>query len=132
MREIGVMICRKYRVCRSGLALQISFHSYNERVRSPRMARYRRWRYAQSALRKAKADSSVCSSGFNRSLTTIKKHPSIEGCFFMAAEPGFEPRRTESESAVLPLHNSALFSAKTIVSQGFSFVKPFFHFFKQY
>ena len=25
----------------------------------------------------------------------------------MAAEPGFEPRRTESESAVLPLHNSA-------------------------
>lgn len=26
----------------------------------------------------------------------------------LAAEPGFEPRRTESESAVLPLHNSAL------------------------
>ena len=27
--------------------------------------------------------------------------------FVLAAEPGFEPRRTESESAVLPLHNSA-------------------------
>ena len=28
-------------------------------------------------------------------------------CFSMAAELGFEPRHTESESAVLPLHNSA-------------------------
>ncbi len=26
----------------------------------------------------------------------------------MAAELGFEPRHTESESAVLPLHNSAM------------------------
>ena len=26
----------------------------------------------------------------------------------MAAELGFEPRQTESESAVLPLHNSAM------------------------
>ena len=26
---------------------------------------------------------------------------------FLAAELGFEPRQTESESAVLPLHNSA-------------------------
>ena len=29
---------------------------------------------------------------------------------FMAAELGFEPRHTESESAVLPLHNSAILS----------------------
>lgn len=28
----------------------------------------------------------------------------------MAAELGFEPRQTESESVVLPLHNSAIFS----------------------
>lgn len=28
----------------------------------------------------------------------------------LAAELGFEPRQTESESVVLPLHNSALFS----------------------
>ena len=27
----------------------------------------------------------------------------------MAAELGFEPRQTESESVVLPLHNSAIF-----------------------
>ena len=31
-------------------------------------------------------------------------------CFFLAAELGFEPRHTESESAVLPLHNSAILS----------------------
>ena len=29
-------------------------------------------------------------------------------CFSLAAELGFEPRHTESESAVLPLHNSAM------------------------
>ena len=29
-------------------------------------------------------------------------------CFLLAAELGFEPRHTESESAVLPLHNSAI------------------------
>ena len=28
--------------------------------------------------------------------------------FLLAAELGFEPRHTESESAVLPLHNSAI------------------------
>ena len=30
--------------------------------------------------------------------------------FFLAAVLGFEPRHTESESAVLPLHNTAIFS----------------------
>ena len=34
----------------------------------------------------------------------------IGGLIIMAAELGFEPRQTESESAVLPLHNSAIFS----------------------
>ena len=29
---------------------------------------------------------------------------------FLAAVLGFEPRHTESESAVLPLHNTAIFS----------------------
>ena len=28
-------------------------------------------------------------------------------CFSLAAEPGFEPRMTESEAGVLPLHYSA-------------------------
>ena len=36
-----------------------------------------------------------------------KKRPSDDGRFSLAAELGFEPRHTESESAVLPLHNSA-------------------------
>ena len=35
------------------------------------------------------------------------RQPSVEDCRFLAAELGFEPRQTESESAVLPLHNSA-------------------------
>ncbi len=43
--------------------------------------------------------------------------------FLLAAELGFEPRHTESESAVLPLHNSAIAfaldycSTKNIVCQ---------------
>ena len=34
--------------------------------------------------------------------------------FVLAAELGFEPRQTESESVVLPLHNSAMFSTDGI------------------
>lgn len=37
----------------------------------------------------------------------IKMTSRFGGHFYMAAELGFEPRHTESESAVLPLHNSA-------------------------
>ena len=38
-----------------------------------------------------------------------KKSPDLSvRAFAVAAELGFEPRQTESESAVLPLHNSAL------------------------
>ena len=40
----------------------------------------------------------------------IKKSRSEERDF-LAAELGFEPRQTESESAVLPLHNSASMNA---------------------
>ena len=47
----------------------------------------------------------------------------------MAAELGFEPRHTESESAVLPLHNSALLLRLIILSQGFIFVKGVFSIF---
>ena len=45
----------------------------------------------------------------------------------MAAELGFEPRHTESESAVLPLHNSA--SRKCYYTQNREKVK---HYFKKY
>ena len=47
--------------------------------------------------------------GFVPSDAAIKNIPlEMRGIFFMAAELGFEPRHTESESAVLPLHNSAI------------------------
>ena len=37
-----------------------------------------------------------------------KKQPiQMDGLFLLAAEEGFEPSQTESESGVLPLHNSA-------------------------
>ena len=38
---------------------------------------------------------------------SLKKALDEASAFFMAAELGFEPRQTESESVVLPLHNSA-------------------------
>ena len=100
-----------YRVCRSGRALQKSFRFYEGRVISPRMARYRRWRYAQSAnFAKAKADSARMSATGGRSSAAIGKEKALllGVPLPMAAELGFEPRHTESESAVLPLHNSAI------------------------
>ena len=48
----------------------------------------------------------------------------------MAAEEGFEPSQTESESVVLPLHNSAKYSivqlTKIIISKYRIKVKHFF------
>ena len=37
-----------------------------------------------------------------------KKRPSRSLFLLKVAEPGLEPRQTEPESAVLPLHNSAI------------------------
>lgn len=37
-----------------------------------------------------------------------KKEPHLIDTVLVAAEQGFEPRQTESESVVLPLHNSAI------------------------
>ena len=48
----------------------------------------------------------------------IKKSRSEERDF-LAAELGFEPRQTESESAVLPLHNSAIFLTTDIIITDF-------------
>ena len=55
----------------------------------------------------------------------------FQWCIHMAAELGFEPRHTESESAVLPLHNSAIrfFRAEIIISQINRFVNSFFEIF---
>jgi hypothetical protein len=42
----------------------------------------------------------------------------------LAAGEGFEPSQTESESAVLPLHNPA--KRKADYTKKMSFVKPYF------
>ncbi len=44
----------------------------------------------------------------------------------MAAELGFEPRQTESESAVLPLHNSATLNRWNIMLHYFAHVCQIF------
>ncbi len=46
---------------------------------------------------------------------------------FLAAEEGFEPSQTESESAVLPLHNSAIFCFVDgyIIADNLTFVNTF-------
>ena len=92
--------------------MQISFRPYRVKPKFPRMARYRRWRYAQSANFAFGEGRLTRIPGVKiRSSDDIDKkedhHTMV--CFFMAAELGFEPRHTESESAVLPLHNSAKF-----------------------
>ena len=38
----------------------------------------------------------------------MQKAPALKGRSFLAAGEGFEPSHTESESAVLPLHNPAI------------------------
>lgn len=50
----------------------------------------------------------------------------------MAAEEGFEPSQTESESVVLPLHNSAINSTLTIIAHAGRFVNSFFAIFDFY
>ena len=53
-----------------------------------------------------------------------KRPLGVSGLLFLAAELGFEPRHTESESAVLPLHNSA--KCVDIISQDKKVVNYFF------
>ena len=40
-----------------------------------------------------------------------------KGALSVAAEEGFEPSHTESESAVLPLHNSAIFACFSLTQK---------------
>ncbi len=48
--------------------------------------------------------------------------------FYLAAGEGFEPSHTESESAVLPLHNPAVFLTNKIYYTDFlRFVNTYFH-----
>ena len=43
------------------------------------------------------------------------KNPKALLSDFLAAEEGFEPSQTESESVVLPLHNSAMFCERVLL-----------------
>ena len=76
---------------------------------SPRMARYRiRGMHSLLTSPLAKAGSARMSATEGRSSAAKdRKNRLIRVGLSLAAELGFEPRHTESESAVLPLHNSA-------------------------
>ena len=57
----------------------------------------------------------------------MQKAPALKGRSFLAAGEGFEPSHTESESAVLPLHNPAMFlTNKTYYTRFPAFVNTFF------
>ena len=49
----------------------------------------------------------------------------------MAAESGFEPEQNESESFVLPLHNSAKSTDLNIIAENTLNVKSFFEIFQK-
>ena len=70
-------------------------------------------------------------AGNNECSTAIKiKRRPKGGVSFLAAGEGFEPSHTESESAVLPLHNPAVSLTNATYYTVFStFVKYFFRFF---
>ena len=51
----------------------------------------------------------------------MQKAPALKGRSFLAAGEGFEPSHTESESAVLPLHNPA--KRKSYYNRNIRFVK---------
>ena len=58
-----------------------------------------------------------------------KKKPSAIAESLMAAGEGFEPSHTESESAVLPLHNPAVLANKNYYTHFAEIVNTFLHFF---
>ena len=98
-----------------------------------RLASYRR---SAAGMRTKRCDG-VATLGENQQVTMPKKQkrPSKESLFCLAAEPGFEPRTTESEAGMLPLHHSAIaftpvYSITTIcVCQ--VFFESFLHCFKK-
>ena len=62
-----------------------------------------------------------------------RKDPQLLLRVFLAAGEGFEPSHTESESAVLPLHNPAMFLTNKIHYTRFpAFVNTFFRFLKKF
>ena len=68
--------------------------------------------FSQSAVAKARLLGNYAispGSGSHPSSDTKKEHLPLVNALFLAAESGFEPEQSESESLVLPLHYSAMF-----------------------
>ena len=70
--------------------------------------------------------------GFNLFVAKNKSLTERSSIRLLAAEEGFEPSQTESESVVLPLHNSAINSTLTIIAHAVRFVNSFFAIFDFY
>ena len=70
--------------------------------------------------------------GFNLFVAKNKSLTERSSIRLLAAEEGFEPSQTESESVVLPLHNSAINSTLTIIAHAVRFVNSFFAIFDYY
>ena len=70
----------------------------------------------------AVADSLTLGVRFESLEADKTKHTPLGVCFVLAAEQGLEPQQTDSETVVLPLHHSAIFSISDY-STLFSFVK---------
>ena len=95
---------------------------YSPVARIPTLAAYER---ARRALRGVCEPNPCGARSWARDeVPQTKEKTDLKGRFFLlAAELGFEPRHTESESAVLPLHNSAIaltlvyFSTKDFICQ---------------
>ena len=64
--------------------------------------------YPPKAISSAKQISSTKVDLSRRKTDLVEKRLVNGQVFFLAAGLGFEPRQTESESAVLPLHNPAI------------------------
>ena len=60
----------------------------------------------------------------SESIEKSKKNPATTRVAGLAADEGFEPSQTESESGVLPLHKSA--KRKSYYTAKYTFVKPYF------
>ena len=68
---------------------------------------------ADGGMRTQSLQSKELGSSKFRSQRKEKNDHQMMVVFSLAAELGFEPRHTESESAVLPLHNSAILNFKS-------------------
>ena len=71
------------------------------------------WETISAPAALTRRDCILCEASNLISRSTKQKKPVLlDELFSLAAGEGFEPSHTESESAVLPLHNPAIFTEK--------------------